>query len=174
MNYYEIDSYNPLRPDFVIPDKFVPIRRLDPAEVLSPEAILKFNLLGLNIREVQMFTTPPNKITGIHIDSHDGNISKGAINYVVGEGTMVWYQLKNTETTKLETPAGTSYMLYDIKNCTAIEKLCLKNLTLVRTNVPHNILNISDNFRYCFSIRFTQNNFEDIFERLQSWTASTN
>jgi hypothetical protein len=174
MNYYEIDDYNPLISTFVIPDKFVPIRRFSPEEILSRDAILRFNLIGLNVREIQMFTTPPNKVTGIHIDSHDGEISKGAINFVIGEGTMVWYKLKNQETTRLETSAGTSYMLYDIKNCSAVDKLSLSKLTLVRTNIPHNILNISDRFRYCFSIRFTHNNFEDIFERLQLWNNSFN
>lgn len=174
MNYYEIDSFNPLLETFAIPEEFVPIRRLKPEEVLSKEAIAKFNKLGLQLREVQMFTTQPHKFTGIHIDSHDGRISKGAVNYVVGPGSMIWYKLKNDTTTKLETPAGTTYMLYEADNCEVIDELPLTKLTLVRTNVPHNISNLTDEFRYCFSIRFEQNNFEELFERLKSWNDSTN
>jgi hypothetical protein len=169
MNYYEIAEYNPIRSDFVIPAEFVPIRRFTPESVLTTDAIGIFSKLGLELREVQMFTTKPNTTTGIHIDGHEIS-NKSAINYVVdGLGLMKWYKLKNNETSLSETAAGTSYMSFHKNVCEEIDSLNIKKLTLVEVCKPHNIVNLSNNFRYCFSIRYHNNDFKQTKEKLEQW-----
>lgn len=166
MNYYEIAEYNPIRSDFVIPAEFVPIRRFPQETVLTQYAIDMFLNLGLNLREVQMFSTRPNTTTGIHIDGHEIT-SKSAINYVVnGHGLMKWYRLTNNKTTISETSAGTGYMSFSKDICEEIDSLNINKLTLVEVCQPHNIVNLSDNFRYCFSIRYHNSNFIQTKEKL--------
>lgn len=173
-NYYEIADFNPLKSDFVPPAEFVPIRRYKPEEVLNQQAIDKFTSLGFELREVQMFTTPPYKITGIHIDGHSTAESKSAINYVLnGVGIMKWYRLKNTNITPLTTPAGTNYIQLLPGDCEETDSLNLSKLTLVEICQPHNIINNSKEFRYCFSIRYnTISDFESIKQRVQAWNNS--
>ena len=172
MNHYEITSYNPLSSNFVIPSSFEPIRRYAPEEVLSADAIAKFNQTGLTMREVQMFTTPPCKITGIHIDG-DVISNKAAVNYVTGSiGIMKWYEYLKEELTRHRTPAGTDYILLSPEDCREIDSLALTKLTLVQVCVPHNIVNMSNSYRYCFSIRFHEAyTFEEMLEIMKgiSW-----
>jgi hypothetical protein len=168
MNYYEIAEYNPIRSDFVIPAEFVPIRRFAPEIVLTQDAIKLFSDIGLNLREVQMFTTRPYTTTGIHIDGHEIT-SKSAINYVVdGHGLMKWYRLTNNKILLSETQAGTSYMSFSKDDCEETDSLNINKLTLVEVCQPHNIVNLSDNFRYCFSIRYGGDNFIQTKEKLRN------
>jgi hypothetical protein len=172
MNYYEIADYNPISENFIIPRDFLPIRRYDPAEVLSPDAMSKFNFLGFNLREVQLFTTPPYTTTGIHIDGHDINKSKSAINFVVnGPGFMKWYRLKNTTpSSSMTTTAGTGYMSYEFSECELTDSLAITKLTLVEVCQPHNIFNNTNSFRYCFSIRHNDaSDFNLIKEKVSQW-----
>jgi len=171
MNYYEITDFNPVRSDFVPPADFVPIRRYKPEEVLSKQAIDKFTSLGFELREVQMFMTPPETTTTIHIDGHTTSISKSAINYVLnGVGIMKWYRLKNENINPLTTSAGTNYIRLQPSDCEETDSLNLSKLTLVEVCQPHNIINNSKEFRYCFSIRYNiDSDFEKIKKRVQSW-----
>lgn len=170
MNYYEIADFNPIRSDFTPPSEFVPIRRYSPEEVLSQEAIDKFTALGFKLREVQLFTTPPHKITGIHIDGNEF-VSKSAINYVVnGPGIMKWYSLKHQKDSSLTTDAGTVYMPFTPSECVETDSLAITKLTLVEVCQPHNIVNDTNDFRYCFSIRYNNDSkFEVVKEMLAHW-----
>lgn len=171
MNHYEIGDYNPLDANFSIPQEFVPIRRYPPEAVLSTHAIEKFERLGISLRKVQLFTTKPLTVTGIHIDGHSVTESKSAINYVIsGIGTMKWYSLKNTNTVKMETPAGTGYLPVDPKDCEETDSVNLNKLTLVEICQPHNIINNTEQFRHCFSIRYNNGGtFEEMKLKLAQW-----
>lgn len=172
MNYFEIADFNPLNSNFIIPKKFEHIRRYPPEEVLSETALIKFKNLEIPLREVQLFTTPPYTITTIHIDGNTIT-SKSAINYVVnGPGVMKWYKLKNYNTKFLETSAGTGYMPFDIKDCIETDSLSITKLTLVEVCNPHNIVNNTKSFRYCFSIRYNiESKFDLIKDKLLKWNS---
>jgi hypothetical protein len=171
MNYYEIADYNPISEDFVIPAEFVPIRRYSPETVLSSAAIAKFQALGFELREVQMFTTPPQTTTRIHIDGNEFT-SKSAINYVVnGPGLMKWYKLANKSNRSKTTEAGTVYMPFEPEDCVEIDQLAITKLTLVEVCQPHNIVNDTSNYRYCFSIRYNNvSDFSSTREKIKAWT----
>lgn len=159
MNYFEIADYNPLRAEFKIPTEYIPIRRYAPDYVLSDQTLITFQSAGFNLREVQLFTTPPRTTTTIHIDGNEFT-SKSAINYVVnGPGLMKWYHLKNSEQSALTTPAGTVYIPFKQEDCIEIDQLVITKLTLVEVCKPHNIVNDTDTYRYCFSIRY--HNYSD-------------
>ncbi len=170
MNYFEIADYNPLNKEFQWPTEFVPIRRYSPEVALSTRARDKFQLLGFDLREVQLFTTPPRTVTRIHIDGNEF-ISKSAINYVVnGPGLMKWYKLKNKINWTRTTEAGTVYMPFESENCIETDQLSITKLTLVEICQPHNIVNDTDDYRYCFSIRYhNKSDFSSILEKVKAW-----
>lgn len=169
MNYFEIADFNPLSLDFKIPSEFVPIRRYKPEEVLSKIALIKFKTLNLDLREVQMFTTPPYKTTGIHIDG-DEFISKSAINYVVnGPGIMKWYSFKDKKEASMITDAKTVYTSFSPHDCIETDQLVITKLTLIEVCQPHNIVNNTDSFRYCFSIRYHNSTFSLTKEKISKW-----
>lgn len=171
MNYFEISDYNPLNKEFQWPTEFLPIRRYSPEVALSAEAIDKFQSLGFDLREVQLFTTPPQTVTRIHIDGNEF-ISKSAINYVVnGPGLMKWYKLKNKSNWARTTEAGTVYMPFEPENCIEVDQLAITKLTLVEVCQPHNIVNDTEDYRYCFSIRYNNgSDFPSIMEKIKAWT----
>jgi hypothetical protein len=171
MNYFEIADYNPLNKEFQWPTEFVPIRRYSPEVALSTEARDKFQLLGFDLREVQLFTTPPRTVTRIHIDGNEF-ISKSAINYVVnGPGLMKWYKLKNKINWARTTDAGTVYMPFEPENCIEVDQLAITKLTLVEVCQPHNIVNDTGDYRYCFSIRYNNvSDFSITREKIKAWT----
>jgi len=171
MNYYEIADYNPIRSDFVIPRDYIPIRRYPVEQVLSNSAIEKFNSLGFNLKEVQLFTVPPSKSGGIHIDGDNINESKSAVNYVVdGLGLMKWYRPKVQNSQVQSTSAGTDYIKYQPEECTETDCIKLNKLTLVEVCQPHSVVNDSINkFRHCFSIRYFDNSFDHALQRLKQW-----
>ena len=105
---------------------------------------------------VNLFIGPPNYETTIHIDNL---IQSYAINYVWGESNSVmrWYQTNNNTIGKTKkTTAGTNYTKYDRDQVFLIEEIEIpKNkLILIRIDVPHQVINYSDHYRYCLSIRF--------------------
>lgn len=176
MNHAEIANFNPIRNDFVVPHDFIPIRRYRPEEVLNNQAIYKFSNAGLGLREVQLFSTKPKDFTGIHIDGHEIS-NLGALNFVIdGIGYMKWYSSSNKNSFKLASEAKTNYMLFRKQDCVEIDSCKITNLTLVQICVPHNIVNDSDKYRYCFSIRFQDNQFDYLLDKLTKipWTTSLN
>jgi len=174
MNYFEIADYNPINSEFEIPQDFLPIRRYSPEVVLSSTAIGKLRQLGFELREVQLFTTQPNTVTRIHVDGNSFD-SKSAINYVVnGLGTMNWYKLLNQNSKFSVTDAGTGYMPFNAVDCEKIDSVNLSKLTLVEVCTPHNIINNAAEYRYCFSIRYSNSNFSETLKRLEAWNNLVN
>jgi hypothetical protein len=105
---------------------------------------------------VNLFIGPPHVETEIHIDN---SIQSYAINYVWGESNSVmrWYQANDNTIGKTEkTTAGTNFTKYDSDQVSLIEEVEIpKNkLTLVRIDIPHQVINYSNHPRYCLSIRF--------------------
>jgi hypothetical protein len=171
MNYYEISDFNPISSNFIIPQEHVPIRRFTAEQVLSDIALEKFNRLGFILKEVQLFTVAPGKSGGIHIDGISIGESKSAVNYVVdGLGLMKWYRPNILKSQAQITSAGTDYIRYLPEECTETDCLKLNKLTLVEVCQPHSVVNDSkDKFRYCFSIRYFDNNFDRALQRLKQW-----
>lgn len=102
-----------------------------------------------------LFIGPPSMTSAIHIDSLTQSY---AINYIWGEGEskMKWFNIRDNETPKSAlTTAGTDYQIYDDTQVNLIEEIDVpKNtLILVRTDVPHQVINCSNSKRYCLSLR---------------------
>lgn len=102
-----------------------------------------------------LFIGPPKFNSTIHIDNREQSY---AINYIWGdsESKMRWFIPKERETpTTLITTAGTDYMTYNDNQVELIEEIDIpKNtLLLVRTDIPHQVINYSDHKRYCVSVR---------------------
>lgn len=117
---------------------------------------LKFILQTKMIpRNNNLFISQPNMTSSIHID---GLSQSYAINYIWGEGEskMRWFELNSDEPHKpAVTTAGTDYMIYNDNQVKLTEEIIVpKNtLILVRTDVPHQVVNCSNSKRYCLSLR---------------------
>ena len=70
----------------------------------------------------------------------------------------------------METAAGTGYLPVEAKDCEETDSLNLNKLTLVEICQPHNIVNTTEQFRYCFSIRYNNGNrFDDMKLKVEQW-----
>jgi hypothetical protein len=118
---------------------------------------------------VNLFIGPPHSETAIHIDN---SIQSYAINYVWGESNSImrWYQTNDNAIGKPgKTTAGTNYTKYDSDQVFLIEEIEIpKNkLTLVRIDIPHQVINYSAHPRYCLSIRFhTKLKWNDVVKHI--------
>jgi len=102
-----------------------------------------------------LFIGPPDFDSAIHIDSLSQSY---AINYIWGdsESKMRWFDIISNEPHNPGvTTAGTNYMKYNDTQVKLIEEINVpKNtLILVRTDVPHQVINCSNSKRYCLSLR---------------------
>ena len=171
MNYFEIADYNPIRQDFKFPIIYKNVRIYKPEEILSDNMLDLMATNGLQVRAVQLFTTRPFSAIEIHVDG-DNNINRdpvGALNYIHGAtGLMKWYDPLDGSALIKATEVGTVYTVYDPKKCVEIDSLAITKLTLVKIFTPHNVINDSDVYRYCVSIRFNTNSFDFLREKLSS------
>jgi hypothetical protein len=86
---------------------------------------------------------------------------------------MVWYEPKNSELIDGWWPADAvraslSYPIPTFKRDTVneIARYSIDEPTLIRTDIPHNAENYSEEPRWCFSIRtnFTPKTWEQVYE----------
>lgn len=170
--FHEFDLPIELRSDFVLPniiDRYK-IELYKKEDILDPSTIEFFKINNLQIREVQLFIASPTYSGTIHIDGHNINSDLGCVNYVINNDLkwkMQWFKLnENIELKKQVSAANTDYMSFNISECVLIESKMFAKAALVKVSVPHNIINISRNSRYCLSLRFFDNRFDSILNKL--------
>jgi len=165
---YEINEAiwvgSPLRSDFVLP------KSTSLGQILRyPKSILREDLLqdiqqrGLEVREVQMFISPPLYTMKTHIDGNSLH-NNAAINWalVSRSWAMNWYDYTQPLPEQHTTGAGTDYLPLDNQHCMLTKSAHWDNAAIVRTGRAHNIVNKDLLPRYCISLRFQDNNYDFI------------
>lgn len=156
-----------LRSDFILPE--VPLKykiiRYAVEDILDQEFINEMFSIGLDLREVQLFIAPPNVIGTIHIDGHQKDLNAAAVNLVINENNdwvMQWFNTKETLDNKHVSSGDTTYMSFNIEQSQLIYEFTTKGAFLVQVGIAHRIVNKSNKSRYCLSLRFKDNNFENV------------
>lgn len=168
-NFYNLNfDFEILDPIFEFPKPKLmdwDIHVLKPEGFINQSAIDYFNKIGLSLHNCHLFRGAPGAACGIHVDGHDSNDDSKpiwAINWIIGSRSseMVWYDALSAGNETL-THAGTSYQKWNITQVKEIERTKIVNPTLVRTDIPHRVLNYDTvNPRWCISIR-TNKLFKD-------------
>lgn len=171
-NHYNLNLNFPILKsgfDFPKPKTYVwDIFLLKPEEFASQEAIDFFKDLGMELYNCHIFRGAPGMGCGIHVDGHASN--KGsqpvwAINWILGSkaSSMYWYNPIH-EGNEIKTHVGTAYQRWNLDQVEEIEKASFSGPTLVRTDIPHRVVNHDiKNARWCISVRATKtfNSWED-------------
>ena len=78
------------------------------------------------------------------------------------DSEMIWYQRPQNIGSYIDfTDVGTAYINVDPQLVEEVSRCCIGNhLTLVRTDIPHNIL-MKNSARLCYSIRFKWNGWKN-------------
>lgn len=169
---HEFDLPIVLRTDFVLPpitDRYK-IERYKKENILDSSTIEFFEANSLPLREVQLFIASPMYRGTIHIDGHNTDNTIGCINYVINNDLhwkMQWFELKeNVEFIKQISMGNTDYMSFDKSECVLLKSAVFEKAALIKVSVPHSIINLSRNPRYCLSLRFFDNRFDSILNKL--------
>ena len=110
--------------------------------------------LGLCINFGEIFRTGPMTTTRIHVD---GGMMDAAckLNWTFGakDSRMVWWKPKHQVTNESPkiTQKGTRYLDFDESECTMLGSAEIGQPSLVNVGVPHNIINSTDQTRWCVS-----------------------
>jgi len=146
------------------------IQRHDAEKILSSETIEKFSDMGCDIREVQLFSGIPKTKFDIHIDGHCVQNSIGAVNFVLpgcNDWSMEWFETTEKNLSQLISSGNTDYMSLNEADCRLTNSLTTDRAFIVRVDIPHRIINRDKSTRHCISIRFKNNNFEYLLEKLK-------
>ena len=66
---------------------------------------------------------------------------------------MKWYSSDTVGETSVN-KEGLRRTRWSASDCVSIEELTISVPTLVRTDIPHNVVNVSNEKRFCVSLRF--------------------
>lgn len=107
--------------------------------------------------EFNFFQGPPQKLSDIHIDNLNESY---AINYIYAaeKSKLVWYDLIDKSAIGLKTktfPAQSNYITFRQDQVRQIDELAIpvNTLMIIRTDIPHQVINESNQMRYCLSLR---------------------
>jgi hypothetical protein len=135
--------------------------RFNVNDIINTDTLLKLNkIIGTPISHCVLFSTGPSFTLNIHKDSgevqvDDEEVNVWAINFIINSShhEMIWYH-ELSKPVKILNKIGSYYYHYDETNTKEIERFTITQPTLIRTDVPHNVINYDEkNFRYCISIR---------------------
>ena len=128
---------------------------LDSAIHINPEVIKLLDQYNLFIRFVELFYTPANRNTLIHVESKPDeymipdNMAK--INFIGGgeDSAMNWY--KPIITKSYQETSLNKFISYQPDEVVLVSSATLLNYNIVQTGIPHNITTKSKE-RYCVSL----------------------
>lgn len=165
MNTYALDLPQQILADgYCLPN--VPLDKHSVLVTFSPDGFIQPSLLDYFRREFkiefdsfQLFALPPKVRSGIHTDTAGELKHTWAINWVLNpkNSYMCWYSVKNPEATpKAYAPGGGSagselYQEEDVE-VSQLAKVGPKP-ALVRVDVPHCVFSLSQEIRWCVSLR---------------------
>ena len=178
--WYElaIPVTNALRPDWVFPVNPKPGMIISPKahEAFTPEWVELMRSHGLPINHVLMFYKQPwNRSPIAHVDMVSPTEPKAwAINWVVGgrKSVMRWYTgHEGRPSEHAVTMMDTDYRFWTRSTLTEVDsKEIQQTLTLVRTDVPHNI-DVDAEPRWGISVRipdrFVSSRWDEVVAKLQ-------
>lgn len=130
----------------------------------------------LEIAYPTAFYTPAHTSSLIHTDGDES--SKVKINYIFGAkgSTMQWFKVKNPIATQVQhNSLGTPYLTYHEKDLELMYSAEVNQPSMVEVGVPHNVLNNTDESRWCLSyllIDLCHKKFvvwEDVWQRLNKF-----
>lgn len=109
------------------------------------------NGLNIYISRAELFYIPQRCKLPIHIDlERFSSIVK--LNWVIGNGEMVWWKPNNEKFKYETTPINTKYLLFEENDCTEIYKEQIGWPSLVNVGLPHSVDNSAyDTPRWCIS-----------------------
>lgn len=192
-NYCELNlPENPLKSDFVLPEflTFDDKNRYIPIDVSWIEANTKqmFEDCGLQIGGIIIFKKPHGGISPIHTDilKVDNNwiVWNCAINYNISSSNskMLWFKSSAKQLISNISDQPDHYVLSGIhygtfgnkdiysKEFEIIEKHQITKPSLVRTHIPHTVINNDNHDRICLSIRFSENpSYEQVYKLMSKY-----
>ena len=174
-NFYNLNfDFDILDPTFEFPKPQTwvwDIYMLEAKGFINQTVIDYFDNIGLNLHNCHLFRGAPGAACSIHVDGHESNDDSKpiwAINWILGSRSseMIWYEPISQGNETL-THAGSLYQKWDLNQVKELERTKIISPTLVRTDIPHRVLNYDTvNPRWCISIR-TNKLFKD-------WTDTVN
>ena len=132
--------------------------RVVKAEDWLSDRLLNF-FIDRNMNDLTLLINycPPNTKGYIHIDGDYTKARPCGINIPWGSNNsvMTWFKAHDNVIPKLTITANNKpHIDYDINNVEPIEHAEINSISLIRTNIPHQVYNIDpDNARWCMSIR---------------------
>jgi hypothetical protein len=112
-------------------------------------------ILGVGIHHAEIFYTAPRWSTAIHADGAKLD-EHTKLNWVYGAtgSRMCWYRDNKNGLgyTKATTRIGTEYYRWDPANCTEVWSCEIGQPSLVNVGGPHNVVNDTDDGRWCMSL----------------------
>jgi hypothetical protein len=161
----DIDVYNALNPSFKWPVHSPNQQHLEcwgyhPTEILNSNWINYTRSLGLEWGFIHIFWKRSYLVhDSAHLDVHTGDESKSwpfALNWTIQDSdksTMLWYELPEVNYSVKYSSANTPYAEWKTVNLKEMDRHHVgNNMTLVRTNVPHEV-NTGPSDRWCISAR---------------------
>jgi len=123
-------------------------------EVIHPDLLAWSQQHDLNLNGVHLFCAPPRTRQGIHIDGN-GEPPLFAINWILTatQSSMTWHRSLIQKVT--EGHIDHAYHSWQEHECEEIERFSnISGPVLVNAQVPHRVINDTDEWRYCVSVRF--------------------
>ena len=122
--------------------------------VMHPELLQWCQRHNLTMNSVHLFRAPPMSKQDIHVDG-DGNPSLYAINWILSarKSKMIWYQPQKSR--EVNGHNELVYHSWHEDECDEIERFeDISVPVLLNTEIPHRVVNDTDEWRFCVSIRF--------------------
>jgi hypothetical protein len=182
-NYYrlKLPFDNPLRPGFVFPS----IENIKPPwQTLIVPSIGTFSKELYNwFKSIKAIPGQPHIFCGfpyeqciIHTDGIDRPES-AAINWVYSldnsKSEMIWYNALEEGNIEVIEKTNREHIYWNNSQVKEIERYSIQSPALVRTDVPHSVINNADTHRWCVSVRFRPlKPWKCIVEMLQDYIIS--
>lgn len=143
-----------------------------PKELFHSDTIASFKDLGIQVRYPLLFWLKPGITTSIHIDGYSTAPGVWAINLILNPSSckMTWFKpLKEGKTIFEFGYPNTSWKPDD---CEVIEECVIEHNqpVLVNIGIPHRVQSLSENERWCLSLRgfsTDSKNWNDALKKFQ-------
>lgn len=149
-----------------------------PEDAVNKQLLDQLDNAGLRWFRLNLFVTPPNHTLQRHIDGSEfikfNDIEYNqycGLNWDLtnkdGGGLMTWFRPLDKGMLKIF-PIEPPWYYYGLsENCEPIATHILKGPCLIHTGVIHSMQNLTNQKRYCFSIRFSRDlSFNDVKNKL--------
>jgi hypothetical protein len=152
--------------------KFIPVD-----ELIDDDVKNFFMSIDLPLRTIYLMYGPAHESLILHVDGfidengqYQGMLC--GLNFIFGSTShvMKWYSSDTYGQTSIN-KEGLKRTKWDLIDCKIEKETTITAPTLVRTDVPHNVVNLSDQKRFCVSLRFLDQSmtYEQAKNKLELW-----